>query len=80
MSVCRHTSRVYCDPDDINGVLNVIHRRMTEEELSEHAFDFLAGAFSALAILVMQNHVEHQGIYMALLEESYRAKYGEAME
>ena len=76
MSVCRQTSRVYCDVDDLDGVLNVVARTIKEEELTDHGVDFLAGVFSAFLVLRHQSNVENQAIFMKLLENSYETQYG----
>lgn len=66
MSVCRRTSRVYCDVDDLDGVLNALNRCI-EGGAPEDA-DYYTGARRAIEIIRNYEHVDTQETFVQLLE------------
>lgn len=59
MSVCRRTSRVYCDVDDLDGVLNVLAKTVHECELTEQAENFIKGAYYAVDVIRYHEWVDN---------------------
>lgn len=66
MSVCRRTSRVYCDVDDLDGVLNALNRCI--EGGSPEDADYYTGAMRAIEIIRNYEHVDTQETFVQLLE------------
>ena len=71
MSVCRSTSRIYCDALDIDGVLAVLGREMEEGE-DPDLTAFLEGAYCTLFIFRHHERVETQADFMPVLMSYYR--------
>ena len=80
MSVCRRTSRVYCDVDDLDGVLNVLARMEHDEPLTERAKTFLTGAYYAIDVIRYHEWVDNCHDFVAILANYYLDEYKENLE
>ena len=74
MSVCRRTNRVYCDVDDLNGVVNVAKRMALEtDDPLERAF--LDGVKWTAFVFAYHERVETQADLMPILMGHFRDDY-----
>lgn len=80
MSVCRRTSRVYCDVDDLDGVLNTLARIVHDGELTEQANNFLKGAYYAIDVIRYHEHVNTCQDFWIVLKNYYLDEYRENLE
>ena len=80
MSVCRRTSRVYCDVDDLDGVLNVLAKTVHEGNLTETAANFIKGAYYAVDVIRYHEWVDNCHDFMAILSNYYLDEYNENLE
>ena len=80
MSVCRRTSRVYCDVDDLDGVLNVLARLVHDAPLTEQAVNFIKGAYYAIDVIRYHEWVDNCQDFTAILANYYQDEYQENME
>lgn len=80
MSVCRRTSRVYCDVDDLDGVLNVLAKTVHEGELTEQAENFIKGAYYAVDVIRYHEWVDNCHDFVAILSNYYLDEYNENLE
>lgn len=79
MSVCRKTSRVYCDLDDLNGVCNVAKRMMLEtDDPLKRAF--LDGVRWTAFILANHERVETQADFMPIAMSHFMDDYNRRAE
>lgn len=67
MAFSRHTSRIYMEPDDINGALNVLSRRIVANEDPE-ATDFYIGAHLALNLINNHEHIRTQADFIRMFD------------
>ena len=79
MSVCRRTSRVYCDVDDLDGVLNTLARIVHDGGLSEQANNFIKGAYYAIDIIRYHEHVKNCQDFFDVLKNYYLDEYKEKL-
>lgn len=70
MSVVSHSSRFYCDIDDINGVCNVLARRIKSALTCEDAA-FYRGAYSVLDILRNKERLNTQADFFTVFDAVY---------
>ena len=80
MSVCRRTSRIYCDVDDLDGVLNTLARMVKDEPLTNQAENFLKGAYYAIDVIRYHEHIEYPRDFAEILANYYLDEYQEKME
>ena len=74
MSVCRKTSRVYCDVDDLNGVANVA-KRMALETDDPILRAYLKGVQRTAFIFANHERVETQADFMPVALGYFRDEY-----
>lgn len=67
MSFSRHTSRIYLDDDDIQGALNVLSRRITENP-DPAALNFYIGAHLTLNLINNHEHIRTQADFMQMFD------------
>lgn len=74
MSVCRKTSRVYCDLDDLNGVVNVA-KRMAAETDDPLLRAFLEGVRWTAFLFAYYDRIETQAEFMPIVLGHFADEY-----
>ena len=74
MSVCRKTSRVYCDIDDLDGCMNVLAREVGETDDALYRA-FAKGAYYTFLILRHYERVETQADFVPILHRYWQDEY-----
>ena len=76
MTLCRHTERIYIDKLDLDGIMNVLARRIDGEihDGGEKgpAFPFYMGAALAINIFRSRDETRDQSVFMAVMENQLR--------
>lgn len=67
MAFSRHTSRIYMEPDDIAGALNVLNRRISDDSYSDQ-HDFYVGASIALDLINCQETIRTQADFLRMFD------------
>lgn len=66
----RHSSRLYMDEYDLEGVLNVLSRRIGESDEESIKFSYY-GAYTALRILCDTEQLNTQQDFMAVIDAAF---------
>lgn len=71
MTLSRKTSRIYMDEYDLQGVLNVISRRLDEHSPCD-ASSYYSGAAIALSIIYQHDDIRDQSVFMDLFDNQLK--------
>ena len=76
MTLCRKTSKYYMDEYDVNGLFNVLSRRIDLEinnnEENGEAYPYYMGAALLLNILRNREETRDQSVFMGIFENQLR--------
>lgn len=67
MSLSRHTSRIYIDEYDLDGVLNVLSKRVAGNE-GLPATPYTLGAYAALNLIRNHDEIRDQSVFIELFD------------
>lgn len=79
MSLSRHSSKIYLDEYDIDGVLKVLAERIGYMNCGT-ARDYHIGAHLALNLIRNHEEIRDQSVFMALFDNVINANEGESNE
>lgn len=79
MSLSRHTSKIYIDEYDLDGVLKVLSDRIAFEDAGA-VRDYCIGAHVALNLIRNHDEIRDQSVFVALFDNVINSNEGETNE
>lgn len=70
MSFSRHTSRIYCDIDDINGAINALGHEVMEGD--PDFGEYYMGALMTLTLIRNHEDIRDQSVFMDMFNNQLK--------